>query len=85
MEHDDTPLFSRAATTADTKELRGLAPIELVQALDALSLSEDMDRNAYVNKVLHEHVKGKTHKAMMLARMLRGNPYITDSAGATQE
>lgn len=75
------PAFARSQSANETKELRGLAPLELVQALDALSISEDMDRTAYINKVLHDHVKEKTHKAMLLSRMLRGNPYVAEPSG----
>ena len=69
---------------ADQAELRGLADLALVQALDALAHADGTNRTAYVNKVLDEHVKAICHKQMMLARMLRGNPYLSDSHGATQ-
>lgn len=69
---------------ADQAELRGLASLELVQALDALAHADGTNRTAYVNKVLDEHVKAICHKQMMLSRMLRGNPYLADSVGAPQ-
>ena len=65
----------------DKTELRGLAAADLVQALDALAHAEGVDRTAYVNKVLDLHVKEICHKQMMLSRMLRGNPYLTESSG----
>lgn len=64
---------------ADKTELRGLAPVDLVQALDALAHSEGKDRNSYVNSVLDLHVKKKAHAAIILTRMLRGNAYFTES------
>ena len=64
---------------AEKTELRGLAPYELVQALDALAHSEGKDRTTYVNGVLDAHVKKKTHAAIILTRMLRGNAYLAES------
>jgi hypothetical protein len=68
---------------ADKAELRGLAPIALVQALDALAQADGLDRTEYVNKVLHEHVVSEVHKTTVRQRMLRGNPYLTESVAAT--
>jgi hypothetical protein len=66
-------------------ELRGLAPTELVQALDAIAHAEGLDRNAYVIAVLDAHVKLICHKQTLVARMLRGNPYLTGAPGSTTE
>ncbi len=63
----------------ETKELRGDAPADLVRALDALALGEDMSRNAYVTKILEAHVKCECHKLSLKASMLRGNPYYPDA------
>ena len=62
----------------DKTELRGLCPTELAQALDAIAMSEGMDRNTYVVKVLDAKVREVAHKQMMLARTLKGNPYIAE-------
>jgi hypothetical protein len=70
---------------ADKTELRGLAPLDLVQALDALAHSEGKDRNTYVNGVLDLHVKKKTHAAIILTRMLRGNAYLSDASPEVTE
>ncbi len=59
--------------TSDTKELRGDAPTELVQALDALAQAGGISRNAYVNKVLLDHVKVRLHETSLAHRMLIGN------------
>lgn len=63
---------------SDKTELRGLCPTELAQALDAIAMSEGMDRNTYVVKVLDAEVRKVAHKQMMLARTLKGNPYIAE-------
>lgn len=70
---------------ADKTELRGLAPVDLVQALDALAHAEGMDRNTYVNRVLHLHVTSEAHKTMLRFRMLKGNPYLSDDPAQSPE
>ena len=69
----------------DKAELRGLAPIDLVKALDALAQAEGLDRTEYVNSVLHAHVVSEVHKTTMRFRMLRGNPYLTESSASAAE
>lgn len=64
--------------THDKTELRGLAPTELAQALDAIAMSRGMDRNTYVVQVLEAEVKRVAHEAMLLSRLLRGNTYASD-------
>ena len=59
--------------TSDTKELRGDAPTELVQALDALAQATGVSRTAYVNRVLLSHVKDRLHETSLAHRMLIGN------------
>ena len=71
--------------SADTTELRGQAPIALVQALDALAMAAGMNRTEYVNKVLHKHVVEEVHVTNMRLRMLRGNPYLSDAAAPGSE
>jgi len=66
---------------SDKTELRGLCPSELAQALDAIAMSEGMDRNTYVIKVLDAEVRKVAHKQMMLARTLKGNPYLLREDG----
>ena len=62
----------------DKTELRGLCPTELAQALDAIAMSEGLDRNSYVVKVLDAEVRKVAHKQMMLARTLKGNTYLSE-------
>lgn len=64
----------------ETKELRGLAPADLVRALDAIALAKGLDRNAYVNQVLEQHVKSYLDELTVVTSMLRGNPLLTDCA-----
>lgn len=41
---------------AEKTELRGLAPSDLVKALDAIAMAKGMDRNTYIVGVLEKHV-----------------------------
>ena len=70
---------------AEKTELRGLASTELVQALDALAHAEGVERTVYVNRVLDAHVRDFCHKQMLVTRMLRGNPYLSEPHGGTKE
>ena len=63
----------------ETKELRGLAPADLVRALDAIALAKGLDRNAYVNEVLHRHVQSYLAELSVVTDMLRGNPLLSES------
>jgi hypothetical protein len=85
MANTEIPAFSRSSGDADSVELRGLAPVALAQALDALAHADGMNRNAYVNSVLDAHVKLEAHKTMVRHRMLRGNPYLKDAEGGSAE
>ena len=62
----------------ESKELRGDAPLELVQALDALALAVDMNRHAYRVRVLNEHVGKELHRLSVLNSMLVGNPLLSE-------
>ena len=64
----------------ETKELRGLAPADLVRALDAIALAKGLDRTHYVNQVLEAHVKSYLDELTVVTQMLRGNPLLADSA-----
>jgi len=68
----------------ETKELRGLAPADLVRALDAIALAKGLDRNAYVNQVLELHVKLYLDELTVVTSMLRGNPLLADSTRSQQ-
>ena len=63
----------------ETKELRGLAPADLVRALDAIALAKGLDRNAYVNEVLHRHVQSYLAELSVVTTILQGNPLLTES------
>lgn len=63
---------------SDTKELRGDAPADLVRALDALAMSHDMNRHAYVLDILEKHVKKEMHRLTLVKAMMRGNPLLPD-------
>lgn len=70
---------------AEKTELRGLVSTHLAAALDAIALSRNMDRNAFVNQVLTAEVKRITHEANVLQRMLRGNPLMSESPAPTTD
>jgi hypothetical protein len=44
-------------------------------------MSEGMDGNTDVVKVLDAEVRKVAHKQMMLARTLKGNPYLIHEGG----
>lgn len=63
---------------ADKTELRGMASVDLVSALDAIAISRDMDRTALVNEVLTKFVKQVSHEMNVLHRMSRGNALLSE-------
>ena len=69
----------------DKTELRGLCPIELAQALDAIAMAKGMDRNAYVVHVLASEVPRYLAEASVALRTLRGNPLLAEAAGGAAE
>ena len=70
---------------SEKTELRGLAPAELVSALDAIAVSRDMDRTTLVNALLASAVNKIAHRSILLQRMSRGNPLLSDASAPTQE
>lgn len=63
---------------AEKVELRGMCPIELAHALDAIAMAKGMDRNAYVIQVLTGEVTKYLHETMIVHKALRGNPLLPD-------
>lgn len=70
---------------AEKTELRQLVRTELLQALDGIALSKDMERHAFVEKILEAEVKRVAHEAMVLQRVLRGNPYLLPPCAGKQD
>ena len=70
---------------ADKVELRGLCPIELAQALDAIAMAKGMDCNAFVVRVLASEVRRYLAEANVALRTLRGNPLLAESAGGAAQ
>lgn len=70
---------------ADKVELRGLCPLDLAQALDAIAMAKGMDRNSYVVHVLSSEVRRYLAEANVAVRTLRGNPLLAESAGGASE
>ena len=63
---------------SDTKELRVDMPTHILSALDALALTQDLDRSKYVTQKLTELVRHEIHKSNLLQSMLRGNPLLSE-------
>lgn len=61
---------------AEKTELRQLIRTDLLQALDGIALSKDLERHVFVERILEAEVKRVAHEAMVLQRVLRGNPYL---------
>jgi hypothetical protein len=70
---------------ADKIELRGMASVDLVSALDAIALSRNLDRTALVNEVLTRFVKQVGHEMNVLHRMARGNALLSHSGAEDAE
>lgn len=59
-------------------ELRGMAPRRLVSILEAISSCRRQARNDLVVEILSEWAAAREHEAMLLQRVLRGNPPSTE-------
>lgn len=80
---NEMPAFSRS--TSDTTELRGLVSTDLAQALDAIAMARGMNRHAYVMQVLEAEVRRVAHEVSVIARVMRGNPFLGDADGGRTE
>jgi len=65
----------------DKAELRQLAPVHLLQALDAIAMAKGMERTAYIEAVLTREVKTVAHEASVISRCMHGNPLASESEG----
>ena len=70
---------------SDKAELRQLLPVHLLQALDGIAMAKGMDRTAYIERVLFSDVKQVIHESMVVARVMRGNPLMSDATGGATE
>lgn len=78
--------FSRARSPGATSvELRGMCPVSVACALDALALARGLDRNTYVVQILSAHVEKEVDAASVLVRALKGNPLLSEDLGGTLE
>ena len=68
--------------SGDKVDLRGLCPLELAQALDAIAMAKGLDRNAFVVHVLTSEVRRYLSEANVAVRALRGNPLLAESEGS---
>ena len=67
---------------AEKQELRQLVSTPLLEALDAIALSEGTSRTVFIEKLLEERVMKDLHKASVLLRAMRGNPLLSEINGA---
>lgn len=73
------------AMAADKTELRGLCPVHVAAALDALAMTGNVDRNTYIVQVLEKHVRDELHRASVLMRVMRGNPLLVETERSQTE
>ena len=66
----------------ETKELRVDIPIDMMRALDAIALTDDMERNKFIIAELEKIVNRVIHKSNLLQSMLKGNPLLAESVGS---
>ena len=64
----------------ETKELRVDIPIDMMRALDAIALTDDMERNKFIIAELEKIVSRVIHKSNLLQSMLKGNPLLMESS-----
>jgi hypothetical protein len=85
---EQTPAFSRARTTSDggdISELRINIPRDLMALLDAAALARNSDRTKVTIEWLSEKALKVSHEAIVLERMVRGNPMLLEQFGRTPE
>lgn len=61
-------------------ELRGMAPREFIDILDAVSASRRMARIELVNEILGEWCERRVHEAQAICSVTRGNGSSTEAA-----
>ena len=64
----------------ETKELRVDIPVDMMRALDAIALTDDMERNKFIVAELEKIVNRVIHKSNLLQSMLKGNPLLSTSS-----
>lgn len=74
-----------ASNNDDSIELRGNCPRFIVDVLDAVSQSRRMSRTELVNEVLKTWARGAVHQSMLIARVTKGNPQLSDSSWSDLE
>lgn len=69
----------------DKGELRGMVPLPLLQALDALAIARGIDRTELVCRLLTADIKQISHESSLFVRMTRGNPLLSESDAEDQK
>lgn len=62
------------ATDADTIELRGEIPKNVMAMLDAVSAAKRVSRMSLVRRILNDWAVKTYHEAMIVERVTKGNP-----------
>lgn len=65
----------------DSTELRIEVPVDLVAVLDAVSCARRITRNQLVVRILSDWAEEKLHECMLLERVARGNPALSEKIG----
>ena len=83
---NDNDMTQRQARHQTEKvDLRGLIDRSLMDVIDACSMADGSDRITYVAAVLEREARRELHRASVIARVTRGNPYLPDGAGNGSE
>ena len=70
---------------ADKVELRGLMDKAVVDVLDAHSIALGIDRSSMAEDWITQRAVLEVRKAMLLQRLMQGNPRIAELAGVKSE
>lgn len=66
-------------------ELRGNCPREVVDVLDGWSQAKGLTRTAMVNLILHDWAVKTLREHSVFARVVRGNPLLSDAVPKSAE
>jgi hypothetical protein len=86
--NEQIPAFSRARTTSDggdISELRINIPRDLMAMIDAIALARNSDRTKLTIEWMSEKSLKVSHEAIVLARMVHGNPMLSEQPGKASE
>lgn len=85
MSADLGPTLARHVGERSVVELRGDCPREIVDVLDAVAIARDVTRIELVNTILRKWARERSHEAMLVARVTRGQSALADERGGPAE